>query len=118
MAARSAGVCEALRTGARGSRDAIADMAVNDSLDMEMPSDHKRIVVDTQTWFASKMRPRVYGDKVEVTGKDSTLIGGAQLAGRASVRNAGLCLIRRPSSTTSSRSRPSIRLLRARCGSC
>ena len=52
--------------------DAIADMAVDDSMDMNVPSDQKRIIVDTRKWFASKMRPKIYGDKVtsEVTGPD------------------------------------------------
>lgn len=56
--------------------DAIADMAVDESLDMDMPSDQKRIVVDTRKWFASKMRPKVYGDKLtsEVTGPNGAPI--------------------------------------------
>jgi len=46
--------------------DAIADDAVDTSEDMQIPSDQKRIIVDTKKWYASKMRPKVYGDRTQL----------------------------------------------------
>jgi hypothetical protein len=37
------------------------------TLDTSMPSDHKRILVDTIKWELSKMLPRVYGDRLDAT---------------------------------------------------
>jgi hypothetical protein len=40
--------------------DAIMDIAD----DPNIPSDHKRIMVDARKWIACKLRPTVYGDRV------------------------------------------------------
>jgi len=35
--------------------------------------------IGARQWFASKLRPRVYGDKIEHTGKDGAPLNGATL---------------------------------------
>ena len=34
--------------------------------DMQIPADHKRIMVDTRKWMLSKMLPKVYGDRLNL----------------------------------------------------
>lgn len=50
------------------SSDAMAEdiQAISDNPDI--PSDHKRIMVDTRKWLASKLKPKRYGDKLAVGG--------------------------------------------------
>lgn len=52
--------------------DAMAQDLQDITDDMSIPSDHKRIMVDTRKWILSKVKRRVYGDKVstEITGAD------------------------------------------------
>jgi hypothetical protein len=42
--------------------------------DMQIPADHKRIMVDTRKWMLSKMLPKVYGDRLDLihSGKVTT----------------------------------------------
>lgn len=56
----------ASREGARAMVDDIMAISDNDVLD---PND-KRIRVDTRKWIASKVLPKVYGDKLAIGGND------------------------------------------------
>lgn len=51
------------------AREDQADYLAEDTLtvsdDIDIPSDHKRIMVDTRKWLAAKFRPRHYADKVQ-----------------------------------------------------
>lgn len=38
--------------------------AVSD--DLSIPSDHRRIMVDTRKWMLSKMLPKIYGDRLNL----------------------------------------------------
>lgn len=44
--------------------------AVSD--DTSIPADHRRIMVDTRKWMLSKMLPKIYGDKLDLTAKVTT----------------------------------------------
>lgn len=44
--------------------------AVSD--DINIPADHRRIMVDTRKWMLSKMLPKIYGDKLDLTAKVTT----------------------------------------------
>lgn len=54
----------------------LAEDALTVSDDQSIDPAHKRIMVDTRKWFASKLNSKRYGDKVtnEVTGKDGAPI--------------------------------------------
>lgn len=52
--------------------EAMADSILEIADDPDIPSDQKRIMVDTRKWIASKMLPKVYGDKLNIEG-DSKL---------------------------------------------
>jgi hypothetical protein len=43
-----------------------ADRLTDDSWNMSIPADHKRIIIDTQKWELSKMLPKVYGDRLNL----------------------------------------------------
>jgi len=49
------------------SMDAIADEAMAIADDPEVPSDQKRVMVDTRKWFLSKLAPKKYGEKLDLT---------------------------------------------------
>lgn len=40
--------------------------------DTSIPADHRRIMVDTRKWMLSKMLPKIYGDKLDITAKVNT----------------------------------------------
>lgn len=50
------------------SMDAIADEAVSIADDESIPPDSRRIRVDTRKWFLSKLAPKRYGDRLELSG--------------------------------------------------
>ena len=50
--------------------DALADQALDIADDLEIDSEHKRIMVDTRKWYLSKRMPKKYGDKLGLTGAD------------------------------------------------
>ena len=50
------------------SMDSLADEAMAIADDPDVPSDHKRVMVDTRKWFLSKLAPKRYGDKLELAG--------------------------------------------------
>ena len=49
-------------TGCDASAEDIQDIADN----LEIPSDHKRLMIDARKWLLSKRKARVYGDKVDI----------------------------------------------------
>jgi len=48
--------------------DAMAEDMQAISDDPSIASDHKRIMVDTRKWLASKLKPKRYGDKLALGG--------------------------------------------------
>lgn len=50
--------------------DAMVEDMQSISDDPDIASDHKRIMVDTRKWIASKLKAKKYGDKVAVTDAD------------------------------------------------
>jgi hypothetical protein len=51
--------------------DALADEMLDIADDSSLDPNDRRVRIDTRKWVASKMKPRVYGDKVqtEMTGR-------------------------------------------------
>jgi hypothetical protein len=49
------------------SLDSIAEEALGIADDDSIPSDHKRVMVDTRKWLLSKLAPKKYGDHVDLT---------------------------------------------------
>ena len=48
--------------------DFMAEETLEISDDREIDPQHKRIMVDTRKWLASKFKPKKYGDKIQVGG--------------------------------------------------
>ena len=47
--------------------DAQAEGTIDLADDMSIPADQKRLMLDARKWFASKLRPDKYGDKLATT---------------------------------------------------
>lgn len=45
--------------------DAQSEGTIDIADDMSIPSDQKRCMIDARKWFASKMRPDKYGDRIQ-----------------------------------------------------
>lgn len=43
-----------------------ADDLEETASDLNIPADHKRIMVDTRKWMLSKMLPKIYGDRLNL----------------------------------------------------
>ena len=43
-----------------------ADRLTDDSWNMSIPADHKRIIIDTQKWELAKMLPKLYGERLDL----------------------------------------------------
>lgn len=58
--------------------DYIAENILDIADDITLPSDDKRIRIDARKWYAGKLRPKRYGEKVqqEVSGPDGKPIEG------------------------------------------
>ncbi len=50
--------------------DAMAEDMQAISDDPTLDHNHKRIMVDTRKWIASKLKPKKYGEKVQLSGDD------------------------------------------------
>lgn len=48
--------------------DYLAENTLEVSDDMDIDPQHKRIMVDTRKWLASKFKPKKYGEKIAVSG--------------------------------------------------
>lgn len=48
--------------------DFLAENTLEVSDDMGIDPQHKRIMVDTRKWLASKFKPKKYGEKIQVGG--------------------------------------------------
>lgn len=49
--------------------DKMVDDILDIADDVTVPSDHKRLMIDTRKWIASKFAPKRFGDKVTVGGE-------------------------------------------------
>jgi hypothetical protein len=47
--------------------EAMADDTLEIADDRDIESDHKRVMVDTRKWLLSKLAPKKYGDKLDLT---------------------------------------------------
>ena len=57
------------RATAERAEAMVEDMqAISD--DKQIDHNHKRIMVDTRKWIASKLKPKKYGERVSLTGDD------------------------------------------------
>jgi hypothetical protein len=63
----NSGAAEQYARARAASLDAMAEEAVGIADDPTIPSDHKRVMVDTRRWFLSKLAPKRYGDHLELT---------------------------------------------------
>ena len=51
--------------------DAMSEDILEISDDPSIASDHKRIMVDSRKWLASKLKPKRYGDKLALDGDNA-----------------------------------------------
>ena len=67
--------CQNYTRAKEDQADYLAEDTLDIADDMDIDPQHKRIMVDTRKWLASKFKPKKYGDKTqhELTGAD----GGA-----------------------------------------
>lgn len=49
--------------------DYCADELLELSDDLNIPADQKKHMLDTRKWIAAKLKPRVYGDRIDISGK-------------------------------------------------
>jgi hypothetical protein len=70
----------------------LADDLIEVSDDTSIPSDHRRIMVDTRKWMLSKMLPKLYGDRLDLhhtgTTKAVDALTDAELAAVVAARTA------------------------------
>jgi hypothetical protein len=58
-------------TSAREAQaDFLADAVLDVADDSSLPADDRRIKVDARKWYAGKLRPKKYGDKINVAGDE------------------------------------------------
>ena len=66
---REPGRCERYaRAKAKGVEGVVED-AMRIADDQSIEHNHKRIQVDLRKWYAAKIAPKVYGERVELTGE-------------------------------------------------
>jgi hypothetical protein len=55
------------------AKEAQADYCADELLELadnpDIPSDQKKLMLDTRKWIAAKLKPRVYGDRLDISGK-------------------------------------------------
>lgn len=49
--------------------DAFADELIQIADDKSIPADQKKHMLDARKWVAAKLKPRVYGDRIDISGK-------------------------------------------------
>ncbi len=54
------------------SADTLADQILDISDDADLDHNDKRIRIDARKWIASKLKPKKYGDKLELGGDDGS----------------------------------------------
>jgi hypothetical protein len=62
-----------------------AESIVEISDDLDIPPEHKRLMIDARKWTASKLLPKKYGDKIDVTSGGKAIKGYAVIDPRTNV---------------------------------